>query len=72
MVMADPSDLGHGKKRVPDGHGRSFGSWPWQKQLDTLTTNAMFEGQHFAIHAMFFFYKVSIGILPRLQCLGKD
>ena len=18
-------------KRVPDGHGRSFGSWPWQK-----------------------------------------
>ena len=19
-------------KRVPDGHGRSFGSWPWQKQ----------------------------------------
>ena len=19
-------------KMVPDGHGRSFGSWPWQKQ----------------------------------------
>ena len=19
-------------KRVPDGHGRSFGSWPWQKE----------------------------------------
>ena len=31
MVMADPSDLGHGKKRVTDGHGRSFGSWPWKK-----------------------------------------
>ena len=21
-------------KRVPDGHGRSFGSWPWQKLFD--------------------------------------
>ena len=20
-------------KRVPDGHGRSFGSWPWQKKF---------------------------------------
>ena len=25
-------------KRVPDGHGRSFGSWPWQK-LSIESTN---------------------------------
>ena len=23
-------------KRVPDGHGRSFGSGPWQKQIPLL------------------------------------
>ena len=23
-------------KRVPDGHGQSFGSWPWQKLLGFL------------------------------------
>ena len=28
-----------------------------KKQLDTLTTDAMFEGQRFVIHAMFFFFK---------------
>ena len=24
------------KKRVTDGHGRSFGYWPWQKHRNTL------------------------------------
>ena len=25
-------------KRVPDGHGWSFGSWPWQKNMATVVT----------------------------------
>ena len=27
-------------KRVPDGHGRSFGSWPWQKRCSVVRSLA--------------------------------
>ena len=28
------------KERVPDGHGRSFGSWPWQKYGGDISNNS--------------------------------
>ena len=27
-------------ERVPDGHGRSLGSWPWQKQTDNYSQSS--------------------------------
>ena len=36
LVFASRHRLIHQQdaKRVPDGHGRSFGSWPWQKPAE--------------------------------------
>ena len=32
------------RKRVPDGHGQSFGSWPWQKSKWKTVQDMVFLG----------------------------
>ena len=55
----------HHAKRVPDGHGRSFGSWPWQKnQVPVLKVAQAAVSKQQELH--------NYGILRSMTCACSD
>ena len=40
-------------KRVPDGHCRSFGSWPWQKKVASTQVKVLEDAKLFKLKLKF-------------------